>query len=94
MSLLLEFRTPQNREANSAGIRTNLCFPTITPPTDATDCKGGTTVRLHGKSHEGLPIHRTPKAIPAHSVSRSPDRELYTSELPVNDLLTNSGNSD
>jgi hypothetical protein len=50
MSLLLEFRTPQNREASAAGIGTNLCFPTVTPPTDAIDCKGGALPWPNGKA--------------------------------------------
>lgn len=49
MSLMLEFRTPQNREVSSAGIETNWCFPTIAP-TDATDCRGGTAARPNGKA--------------------------------------------
>ena len=37
MSLVIEFRTPQNPKARSAGIAANRCFPTITQPTGATD---------------------------------------------------------
>jgi hypothetical protein len=37
MSLVIEFRTPRNPKARSAGIAANRCFPTITQPTGATD---------------------------------------------------------
>ena len=94
MSLMLEFQTAQNPEARSAGIGTNWCFPTVTRPTNAIGCKGGTLPQPNGKAARDARPTSHPKAIPAHSVSRSPDREPNTSELPVNDLLTNSGNSD
>jgi len=45
MSLMLEFRTPQNPEASSARFGTNWCFPTATPLKDAIDGKGGTLPR-------------------------------------------------
>jgi len=51
MSLMLEFQTPQNPEARSAGIGTNRCFPMAAQPTCATDCSGGTTARPNRTSH-------------------------------------------
>jgi hypothetical protein len=90
MSLMLEFRTPQNPEASSARFGANWCFPTVVPLTNAIDCKGWTASQW--ESREGRAGH--PKAIPTHLVSRSPDWESNTSGLPVNDLLTNAGNSD
>jgi hypothetical protein len=87
MSLMLEFRPPKNRDARLAAIGTNWSFPTITPPTDAAECKLERLRRPLGKC-------QLPRAIVARSVSRSPHRECNSLELPVNDLLTNSGNSD
>ena len=91
MSLMLEFRPPKNRHARSAGIATNWCFPSVSPPTDAAECKGETTSAWEGRRTSDPRVtqgNRRPL------VSRSPDRESSTSELPVNDLLTDSGNSD
>ena len=50
MSLMLEFQTPQNPEARSAGIGTNRCFPMVAQPTGATDCSGGMTAAPIGKT--------------------------------------------
>jgi hypothetical protein len=50
MSLMLEFRTPQNPETSSARFAANWCFPTVTPPTDAIDREGGTLPRPNGKA--------------------------------------------
>ena len=93
MSLVIEFRTPQNPKARSAGIAANRCFPTIAQPTGATDFSGGTTARLNRKNPRELPDPPFPEAI-RPTRFRDPRSQPYTSELPVNDLLTNSGNSD
>jgi hypothetical protein len=61
MSLVIEFRTPQNPKARSVGIAANWCFPTIAQPTGATDFSGGTTARVNRKSRGSRPIHRSPR---------------------------------
>lgn len=94
MSLVLEFLTPQDPEARSAGIGANWCLPTIARATRATDCSGGTTARLP----KGSPTRDgRPTSYPRQSARFGfaiSDRESNTSGLPVYDLLTNSGNSD
>jgi hypothetical protein len=93
MSLLLEFRTPQNPEATSAGTGTNWFFPTTTCLRMQLTAK---VERLRGPM--GKP-RRTPNPPVTQAnyrplgfvISRS---RAPTSELPVNDLLTNPGNSD
>lgn len=91
MSLMLEFRPPKNREARLAGIGTKWCFPTVTLPTDAAECKlEGLPL---GKA-EGRPTHQSSKAIAAHSLRDPLIASPALRKLPVNDLLTNSGNSD
>jgi hypothetical protein len=93
MSLALEFLTPQNPETSAAGIGTNWCFPTIARAAPTTDCSGGTTPRPTGSTTRG----DQPTSHPGQSARFGraiPDRDSNTSELPVNDLLTNPGNSD
>ena len=63
MSLVIEFRTPQNPKARSAGIAANRCFPTIAQPTGATDFSGGTTARLNRKNPREPPDPPFPEAI-------------------------------
>lgn len=93
MSLALEFLTPQNPETSSAGIGTNWCFPTVARATRTTDCSGGTTARPNGSTtRDDQPISHPGQS--ARFGCAIPDRDSNTSELPVNDLLTNPGNSD
>jgi hypothetical protein len=49
-------------------------------------------LRGHRKSREDHPTRQLLRAI--RSIWFHPDRESNPSELPVNDLLTDSGNSD
>jgi hypothetical protein len=74
MSLIFEFRTPQNPEASSARFGTNWCFPTVTPPADAIDCKGWTASAAQWESREGRAIRQSPKGNPrplGFAISRS-----------------------
>ena len=93
MSLVIEFRTPRNPKARSAGIAANRCFPTITQPTGATDFSWWNDCAGQSKKPREPPDPPFPEAIRPLG-SAIPRSQPYTSELPVNDLLTNSGNSD
>jgi hypothetical protein len=86
MSLALKFLMPQDPEASSAGNWNKLAF--------SNDSSGHASAQPKGKSHEGRPARQLPKAIRPPFGFAISDRESNTSELPVNDLLTNSGNSD
>jgi hypothetical protein len=71
MSVVLEFLTPQNPEASSAGIRTNWCLPTIAWAARATGCSGGTTTRPKGSTtRDDQPT--SIQGNPPDSVTRSP----------------------
>ena len=93
MSLVIEFRTPQNPKARWAGIAANRCFPTIAQPTGATDFSWWNDCAGQSEKPRAPPAPPSPRrsAPLGFAIPRS---QPYTSELPVNDLLTNSGNSD
>ena len=74
MSLVIEFRTPQNPKARSAGIAANRCFPTIAQPTGATDFSRWNDCAAQSEKPREPPDPPFPEAIRPHSVSRSPDR--------------------
>lgn len=57
------------------------------------DSSGYASAQPKGKSHERQPARQLPKAIRSTLGFAISDRDSNTSELPVNDLLTNSGNS-
>ena len=96
MSIVLEFRTPQGPEASSADIGTEL----------TKGLRGLMEKGRQGRLADNPQNARTPVGMmPAHgrltvirgnqppSDTRSWDHESSTSELPVNQLLTDSGNS-
>jgi hypothetical protein len=79
MSLMLEFPTPQNPEAMSAGMGTNWFFPKIACLRMQLTAKVERPRGQMGKPRR-TPTHQLRKPIPAHSVSRSPDRKPNTSD--------------